>query len=255
MKEFKETEFPVFPESILENTIEILGDGSLPLIVTIPHDGEYHELNGIQLPYQISQGKRDLAVRKIGYEICNFMSERYGKTPIFINQLIHRKRMTPQITQFYEKTVIDALRLSPYKKRLIYIDLHGCTRQPDFGTYDLIAGTDNRKTVKESNIDYQIGEFMQKRGISMYIPQETPRAGEIWGAKLERTLMQKMLRADLPHVVGMQIEIARWFRTPEDNGIEKGRMLSSHLADCFYEISLPALSKNDFLREELYAAD
>lgn len=244
MKEFLQTEFPVFPEHVLENTIEVLGDGSLPIVITIPHDGDLSELGGVQLPYQLSQGKRDLAVRKIGYEIYNFMAMRFGKTPIFINQLVHRRRMTPQIAQFYDDTVIEVLKSSIYQKNLLFIDLHGCTKQPYFGTYDLIAGTDHRKTVKNSTLDYDIEAFLTQRGYSIYIPSAIPKAGEVWGATLERTLMQKMLRADLPHVVGIQIEIARWFRTPEENSIAKGTMLSSNLADCFYHLGQQALQKN-----------
>ncbi len=244
MKEFLETEFPIFPEHALENTIEILGDGSLPLIITIPHDGEFTELDGVKLPHQLTQGKRDLAVRKIGYEIYHFMADRYGKTPIFINQLVHRRRITPQIAQFYDETVMEALKSSIYQKSLLFIDLHGCTKQPYFGTYDLIAGTAHRRTVKESTLDYDLEAFLTQRGYRVYIPSVIPKEGEVWGATLERTLMQKMLRANLPHVVGMQIEIARWFRTPEDNGIAKGTKLSSNLADCFYHLAEKALQKN-----------
>jgi len=244
MKEFLETEFPIFPERALEKTIEILGDGSLPLIITIPHDGDLSELDGVQLPYQSSQGKRDLAVRKIGYEIYHFMAERYGKTPIFINQLVHRRRMTPQITEFYNDIVMKTLKSSIYQKNLLFIDLHGCTKQPYFGTYDLIAGTAHRRTVKESTLDYDLEAFLTQRGYKVYIPSVIPKEGEVWGATLERTLMQKMLRANLPHVVGMQIEIARWFRTPEDNGIAKGTKLSSNLADCFYYLAEKAFQRN-----------
>lgn len=108
-------------------------------------------------------------------------------------------------------------------KRLL-IDFHGFAKQPPYGEYDLILGTDNRVTVC-SEVDRDFASFMSDCGYCVFLPEDFssgPR--EDWySAGFTTKYYAQKYRVDC-----IQIELASKFRTRE--GADAGRKMSSDIA-------------------------
>ena len=205
--------------------------GTLPVLLTVPHDGTLHSLANVDLNHLLDSRPRDIAVRRVARDIFIHILKTSKKQPNLIIQRVHRSRITEQIQSYFEDKSVSMLEeIAVDSKRAgLLLDLHGFTKQPSFGEYDLILGTNHRQTVGGTNADREFAGFMRQRGYEVYVPQETPVDGELYGATDPRTLVQKARQQGPGNVVGLQVEIARHFRTRDATDV--GQKLSGDMGD------------------------
>lgn len=170
-------------------------------------------------------------MRCVARDIYLHSLREYHETPSLMIQTVHRRFATTTIKSHMENSAAEMLAGIAEKNdnHGLLIDLHGFTKQPFFGEFDLILGTGHRKTVGNTDIDHKFASFMAERGYGVYVPSEESVTGELYGATLPRNLIQKMNMRGLSATVGLQIEIARHFRTAD--ATERGKQLSRDLGD------------------------
>ncbi len=222
---------------MLNNSL-FINHGSLPVLLSVPHDGSLTLINGVSLK-KYDLGPRDYWVSEIAKDIVINSQKLSGKSPTLIVQKIHRKAITEEIQKYFEDVCISLLKelvRRHIQNKILHLDLHGFINQPSFGEFDLILGTAHRKSLKGSNIDYLFSKFMGDKGYKVYLPQEIPKSGEKFTAEPEHTLVQKILKANIPNVISMQIEIASRFRRKE--GQKEGEKLSQDIANYIRQLHL-----------------
>lgn len=217
-------------KELLERSL-FLRRGTLPVLLTVPHDGTLRSLANVDLNNFPDSRPRDIAVRCFARDIFIHVLRARKENLNLVIQRVHRSFITEQIQSYFEDKSKGILKevVADDKETALLLDLHGFTKQPDFGEYDLILGTGHRRTVGSTNADYIFSEFMGGRGYRVYIPQEEPVEGELYGATHPRTLVQKVRHNGLHNLVGLQVEIARNFRTKDATDI--GQKLSRDMGD------------------------
>ena len=220
------------PEEALEGTLEIR-QGGLPVLITVPHDGNLKTLRETELPTNTRSKGRDIAVNYIARDIFRYFTYSQSKHPSLIIERVHRTHATPQIETYFEeqviKTLCNMLIYHNFQGPLLHIDLHGFGEQPVFGDYDLILGTGYRTTIGETQADIYFATFMQKEGYRVYLPGEEYKEGEKFSADNPQTLVQRVRSFQLPNVISMQIET--WSRFRRKGSKYEGQTLSVDLAD------------------------
>lgn len=215
--------------------------GTLPIVLTVPHDGFLEKVGQTHLVKDevLSPSPRDEAVRVVARDIYTHVWNKIDQVPSLVICLVKRKFRTIQTQRYFEQAAINLLKstaISNPGKRILHIDLHGFKEQPEIGDYDLIFGTDHRKSVG-SSADIELANFMINRGYKVYLPTEEVRAGERYGAGGEigedkiSPLVQEVLATQMTQVDSIQIETARRFR---QRGAEtEGKKLSRDLGNFF----------------------
>ena len=121
--------------------------------------------------------------------------------------------------------------------RCLHLDLHGFASSPD--DYDVIMGTNHRKTVQGSDIDVRLHTFLTQAGYRVYLPTDTPQVGERFMAATRDTEDDRLVHVStdlgLTGVVAIQLEIARRFRTAEVE--ESGKALAKTIGKFVMEYS------------------
>jgi hypothetical protein len=139
-----EIQSPILLEVALVSTL-VVRLGTLPILLTVPDDGDLAEIDSVVLPLNPKARPRDIAVRSLAEEIFTHVSNVTGEQPTLVMQLVHRSRITPQIQDYMARTVVayastiahaQAMPLHP----AIHLDLHGFTKQTVYGEFDLILG-------------------------------------------------------------------------------------------------------------------
>lgn len=173
-------------QEVLEKTI-FVRRGTLPVLLSVPHDGTLDSIGGVPLALYSGSKPRDFAVRPVARDIFIHILRSSRKSPDLLIQRVHRSFISSQIQSYFENKVINFLSepTSSYRGemgKVLLIDLHGFTKQPEFGEFDLILGTGHRQTVGESSVDYDFSSFMMDRGYRVYVPSEKPIPGELYPA-------------------------------------------------------------------------
>lgn len=215
----------------------LIQEGTVPVLISVPHDGTLTSLAGQELEEYDTIG-RDTAAGILALDTFSEFKIATGEDLGLVITLIKRKNVHPEILRHFEKTVIDKLQNLSNKtdQEILHIDLHGFAAQPSFGEYDLILGTGHRYTVGESVLDRYFGEFMTRKGYRVYVPTETSREGERWTASNERTMVQKAKKEEIPKVASIQIETAPWFR--RKGFTDQGKQLCRDMAVFIKEVQI-----------------
>lgn len=192
--------------------------GNVPVIVTVRDDGFADSLDGKNiLPLTKRRKKNDSGTRALGLLLRE--QGAYCR-PTLIIQNIERKRMTNSIRLHFYKRVLEATRACLERWGECYLfDLHATEKQPSFGRFDIIFGTDHRKTIfndKNWAVDFGVAGKIEESGmLSVYLPGVEAVPGEIWSASKCSTLV-KWVKLKEPGVLAIQMEIAsEWFSTNE----------------------------------------
>lgn len=220
--------YPLLSNELLSQSL-FTREGTLPIVLTVPHDGTLTGLGEVNLP-NYGKKPRDMAVRSLARDVFLQLYKETNEIPSLVIQRVNRRHITPQIKEYFDQTCIetvDSVRLQ--NGNALHIDLHGFTAQPVLGTYDLILGTGHRKSMSESKLDHELAEFMSQKGYAVYLPTNSPIEGELYSASNSRTLVQRILQAEVPDTISLQIEIARHFRRSQTEGL--GRQLAADLGD------------------------
>ena len=221
-------------QDVLTKELEI--PGTMPVIITVPHDGRSTTIEGQGIMRIPGGTPGDRNVRFIAKDLCRFVEEEVGVRPTLLIDPIKRDRRWATIPIF-DAHVIDAVgRVAETfegttTQSPVLFDLHGFVNQPPFGHYDLILGTAHRKSTP-SGIDVRFGDFMTDRGYAVYVPGETCIEGELFAAESPHTLTRKASQ-NFPTVDCIQVEIHQGFRTVE--GRERGVELARDMADFVVE--------------------
>lgn len=217
--------------------IELLGNsfyfrkGNLPILFSVPDDGSDTVLGGIELVKNLESYPRDVAVRSIAKDIYIYVLKIAHVSPGMIIQRIHRSYVSEEIQDCFDNRIKSYLRNVSDSHQFLFLDLHGFTKQPSIGNYDLILGTGHRKTVGQANIDFKFAEFMSQKGYKVYVPGEGKIEGELYMAEAERTEVQKILQMGLKNVIALQIEVSKSFRFGDSFDLDKGKKLSEDMGD------------------------
>lgn len=117
------------------------------------------------------------------------------------------------------------------RDRCLLIDLHGFGKQPAYapeGGFDLIFGTDNRRTIHFGSIDEQLGDWLTRKGYAVFVPRSLPTGDKIDDDDLVEDWYSAgyttRYYAQKYGINAIQIEIARRFR--QKDATEAGRALS-----------------------------
>ncbi len=219
---------------VLSKETEVIGD--LPILITVPHDGRDIAVMGQGIMPIPGGTPGDRNVRYIANDLCDFVENRMDRRPSLVIDDIKRSRRWATSPVFdrlvkYRMALLTGEFEGRIDKPPLFLDLHGFVKQPPFGDYDLILGTSHRTSL-QSDIDLQFGEYMERLGYAVYVPQEHPVEGELFGADSDRTLTRQVSN-EFPHVDCVQVEIHQDFRTAE--GRERGVQLASDIADFVVE--------------------
>lgn len=190
-------------EKITDIVSEMSGD--IPFILTVRDDGYFDTLDGKNiLPLAKHPRRNDTGTRKLGFWIVNGGPISH---PFLMLQNIERKRMTnPVRLHFYGRILETAKKCLEKWGACHILDLHATERQPSFGKFDIIFGTDHRQTVS-GDFDTKLAGLLQETGtLKVFVPGETPLSGEIFPASLHSTLV-KWLKCAEPKVSAVQMEI------------------------------------------------
>ncbi len=112
---------------------------------------------------------------------------------------------------------------------LLVLDLHGFKKQPEYapdGGFDLIFGTDNRKTIFNNDVDIKMGQYLQELGYKVFVPNNNPINGRKEDAYAAGYITRSF--SDFYNINVIQIEIAYKFRD-KVGGLEIGPKLSRDL--------------------------
>lgn len=197
-----------------EKLVEIVSEisGNIPFIMTVRDDGYFDSLDGKNiLPLAKHPKRNDTGTRVLGFLIANGGPIFH---PFLMLQNIERKRMANPIRLYFYGRILETAKKCLEKWGECYIlDLHATEKQPTFGQYDIIFGTDHRRT-SGGNFDIKLAGLLQETGaLKVFVPSETPRPGEIFPASLNSTLI-KWLKFEEPKVVAVQMEIHKsWFKS------------------------------------------
>ena len=233
-------------------TFEALGGSSI--LLTIPHDRAVHpsDLMGIFEPRKKGIKGHDSFVWPIVKDMLlktnvnvvrgllprNFVDYNRSIEGVSYDRFSESETETAidneQLAFFYKSYhqaivnfLIKVIKKNGRKKCLL-VDLHGFTKQPVYGEYDLILGTGNRKTIS-ANIDQLFAKFMSKLGYNIFLPSEetvVPGVDDRYAAEFTARHYAEKFGIDT-----MQIEIAKKFRILE--GTEIGQKLSYDMANFF----------------------
>lgn len=215
---------------------EIYIPGTLPVLLSVPHDGRKVTVAGQRIMRLRGGIPGDRNVRYIASDICDSIEGTTGQRPSLIVDEIKRNRRWAT-SPYYDGEVIGRVgeivehHQDTSPRRPLFLDLHGFSNQPFFGEYDLILGTKHRASV-QSDVDRYFGEFMENRGYRVYVPGEEPREGELFTAEPAHTLTHQVSVA-VPSVDCMQIEIHQDFRIAESR--DRGVQLATDMADFIIE--------------------
>lgn len=141
----------------------------------------------------------------------------------------------PRLRSIYEKY---HRLIATYLKRSItlhgeyqtlLLDFHGFGRQPSFAPtpgFDVILGTGNRTTVPHSEVDRQLAWHLGLKGYRVFLPEEKPTVpgGDPYNAGYTTRHYSARYRIN-----AVQIEIAPWFRTKEDE--VRGKKLATDISE------------------------
>lgn len=236
-------------ESLYAQTLEI-HRGTVPIVLSVPHDGSQRTLGDIPLqpPATIvsNQRKRDTGMRYMLADIRGGMIEKSNSRSAPTTFLLHTRRAfrTPEIQAYFVQQVVQTLRYlsgGSHTRMPLFLDLHGFCQQPGFGDddgepFDIILGTGHRRYVRSTNLDEVFGSFLRERGYHVYIPGDHPREGELFMAYEEPQEGQFLPLTQIVHEAGlptiqMQVEIAPKFRIHQEDSTVNGRKLASDITD------------------------
>jgi N-formylglutamate amidohydrolase len=180
--------WPIIRDIILQTSKVSVVRGTLPRRL-IDYNRSYHDVNGPALRDQ---------------QLQHFYSNYHGIIEVFIERAMKAYG----------------------SNRCLLLDMHGFKKQPfERINYDIILGTDHRKTIRSGmDVDKQLAFFLRRRGYSVYLPIEENVCGEKYtGAFTVTHYAEKYM------INAIQIEIAKKFRTKM--GLKLGMKLSKDLAD------------------------
>jgi N-formylglutamate amidohydrolase len=210
-----------FTEAQLSQSIAY-DSGNIPLVITVPHDGDEDALAGVALD-EHEDKKRDFNCAHVATEVYSQLPP--GCKPYILIQTIRRKRRTPQIIKYFEKRTLDLIRdLSVQHNILFHFDLHGFANQPHVpgAPFDIILGTDHRASVKRSIIDKQFAKYFTRLGYAVYLPMNEIITGEKFVASdPSQSLSPKVAQETAQNVISMQVELAPWLRFQEEHERKK----------------------------------
>jgi hypothetical protein len=203
--------------------------GTLPVLITAPHNGWRKTLGDRTLPPIPHSKASDGATRFIAQDIHHFLGARDLPTPTVLIDAVHRRHRTPQTRASFEYKTYEALctlrqqHIGP----IVHLDLHGFSPHASTADYDLILGTAHRQTVGNTNADVQLANFAASHGYRTYVPKSEPAPGEVFSARSPATLVQRVASLALGQTGSIQIEISSNFRTAETR--EAGQQLAHDL--------------------------
>lgn len=171
---------------------------SSAITISVPHDGlNYKDLLGFVFckkeGFKGCDRKTWELVKGIAYGVSlnvvrgllprHFVDyNRYSSSQVFkvySNDLFeetepaYEDEKLKEFYDFYHNSMIEAVLISKknYGKKAKFFDFHGFKKQPNYGEYDVILGTANRRTLK-SNADYILAEALCCRGYKVFCPSE-----------------------------------------------------------------------------------
>lgn len=118
-------------------------------------------------------------------------------------------------------------------KNILVLDLHGFTREHKYrrpADFDVILGTDHRKTIKHGEPDRALGSYLDTAGFETFTPTEVdtlPDGDPFPGGFISEHL------SDSYDVSVIQIEMEKRFRN--DNGEIEGKRLASSIGQWLFE--------------------
>lgn len=216
----------------LRETVEIL-PGNLPVVLTVPHDGEVTTLGGLELPFDFSSRKRDLYTRDIAQRTSNYLESRSGgNTPVIITQTIRRECLSyvSGAEQNYSRTVVLALQAMLAKNaQVLHLDIHGFGDLGKSGraNQDIVLGTKHCETISKAQEDQALARRLRDNGYEVVVPERVFYPWEKFTAEEPHTLMSVVSRAGFfedtgpSRVIGMQIEIAGRHRNRDSTGRQR----------------------------------
>ena len=214
-----------------------------PIIITIPHDQAISPNNivglfeprekGIKRPdCHVWDIVRDILIAGVQVNVVRGLLPRaymdYSR-PAISNTHSSSAYNDSRLACFYESyhqaiddLIVRSVRIFGSHKCLL-IDLHGFSKQPDYGEYDLILGTGNRNTIS-SDVDQELARFFLESGYGVFLPKEYsvyPKEKYATGFTIRRCNKRFGIDAIL-------IEIARKFRIAQNKNL--GQKLSNNFA-------------------------
>ena len=197
--------------------------GNTPVILTVPHDGGLigweHKI------FKIVREERtnDEGTVYLVMAIRRYMEEEHSKRPYTLFQEIERRRLDKHfVEKFYRRVLRDVIVCLGQWGRCYLFDIHGFADQLPGEDYDIIFGTDNRRTII-GNFDEKFAAFLGSlvlsasgdRKLRAFLPQQEPVPEQRFGATKNHTLV-KWIKNREPRVSAMQVEVYRnWLMSDE----------------------------------------
>jgi N-formylglutamate amidohydrolase len=227
------------------STIRFQSKSTAPVIITVPHD-PISRISDWQGFLQTREKGVVKGLEEYLWPIIRDIILRTGRVSVvrgtFPRRLIDYNRSSydangpalndQQLQHFYSnyhgiiEVFIERAMKVYGSNRCLLLDMHGFKKQPFKGVnYDIILGTNHRKTIRFGiDVDKQLAFFLKRRGYSVYSPTEKKVRGEKYTGAFTVTHYAEKYRIN-----AIQIEIARKFRTKA--GRDLGIKLSEDLTD------------------------
>lgn len=125
----------------------------------------------------------------------------------------------------YHRTITDSLKLG--KSRYgwaVLLDIHGFTKQPECGTFDIVLGTAHRTTCC-SETDNRLATWLQNAGYTVFLPGTERALGEkfVGGYTIRHHVWHQNV-AWRQSIDAIQIEFSPRFRIEEGHEIERAQL-------------------------------
>ncbi|MFA5133428.1 MAG: hypothetical protein WC459_01325 [Patescibacteria group bacterium] len=183
--------------------------GNIPFIISVRDDGFITKIDKQDLPFAKRKRKNDTGTARLAATL-KMMSKNF--VPYFVFQQVKRDRLTNEIRQnFYKRTLILVYECLTKWNKCCLLDLHAFGTQIGLGQYDIIFGTDHRKTINndfDTQLAKQLGGHLSNitKELRIYVPEERVTREERFGATKVSTLT-KWIKTNEPRVDAVQIEI------------------------------------------------
>ncbi len=205
--------------------------GTLPILVTAPHEGRLTVVGNRQLVKNAHSVSRDGGSSYIARDIRAFLLAEGNEAPPVLVDNVSRAYRTPQTRAYFEGQTFRVLRamraVLATDAPLLHLDIHAFGPKPETDAFDLIFGTGHRHTLGSLDADKELASFMRDHGYAVRLPTTTLYPDEHFTSDYAGTLAQRVRAQNIPHTGSIQIEIHRKFRTQE--GKPAGQQLARDL--------------------------
>lgn len=233
------------PEKYLnsDDSSPFIFKGTLPLLLSVPHDGHLTEIKrgGLKIPLSKAapDENRDSGVKYLAWQITRTLGDLTGRYPSLVIEQIHRQYINDKLRDKYYQNVLRMTNhlFGEYGEPPLALDLHGFSKKSGFMVFDMVFGTLHRRSVDKFNYpDVGLYYYLGLEGdYRIYLPNEIEFRGEMYTGDKKNGITVVKYLSDEFQAMGkpgnfIQIEIHKKFRGRSPEEMERGKLLAEHFA-------------------------